>query len=367
MTAKSPSPTSIAHPFVPGFWAYCTGFTLLLGCEKCLEPPLSSSVAQVYTVAGNGTAGYADGPALAAQFNDPRGVAVDAAGTIYVADTDNHTLRKISATGQVTTLAGTGAAGFTEGTGTAAQFNYPYGEAVDNAGNLYVADTENHLIRKITAAGQVTILAGNGTAGYAEGPALAAQFNEPRGVAVDAAGTVYVADTRNHSIRKITAGGEVTTLAGRATGARFNQPRGLAVDAEGNVYVADSYNHRICKITAGGQVTILAGTSKAGFAEGKGTEAQFNEPRGVAVDAAGTVYVADTHNHCIRRITGGGEVTTLAGSNAAGYTDGPATAARFNEPYGVAVNAAARTLVVVDASNHCIRQLVLPPPANGVN
>jgi DNA-binding beta-propeller fold protein YncE len=364
MLANSSSPTSITHRFVPGFWVYCAGFTLLLGCEKCPEPSISPSVTQVYTVAGNGTAGYADGPSLASQFNDPRGVAVDAAGNIYVADTDNHSIRKIGANGQVTTLAGTGTAGFTEGTGTGAGFNYPYGEAVDGAGNVYVADAKNHMIRKITPTGQVTTLAGNGTAGNVDGPASIAQFNEPRGVALDAAGNIYVADTENHSIRKITAAGEVTTLAGK--GAQFNEPRGIAVDASGTLYVADSFNNRICKITADGQVTTLAGGAKGGFKEGKGTEAQFKKPRGLAVDAKGkNIYVADTENHCIRRITSSGEVTTLAGKNPIGYTDGPATASQFNEPYGVAVNG--KTLVVVDASNHCIRQIVLPPSANEVD
>jgi sugar lactone lactonase YvrE len=346
---------------------YCASFTLLLGCEECLEPPLSSSVTQVYTLAGNGTAGYTDGPALASQFSKPRGVAVDAAGNVYVADTENNCIRKISVDGQITTLAGKGTAGFAEGTGTDAQFNYPYGEAIDRAGNIYVADTDNQLIRKITAAGQVTILAGNGTAGYADGPALASQFNKPRGLAVDTVGNVYVADTENHCIRKISVNGEVTTLAGKGKGVRFKEPRGVAVDKDGSVYVADSDNHRICKIGTDGQVATLAGGSKKGLSDGKGTEAQFEEPRGVAVDKDGNVYVADTKNHSIRKVTPEGEVTTLAGTNTAGYTDGPATAARFNEPYGVAVNADKNILLIVDASNHCIRQIVISPSANEVD
>jgi hypothetical protein len=248
-----------------------------------------------------GGSGNADGRGAAARFNSPWGVAVDAAGNTYVADTSNHTIRKISPGGMVSTLAGlTGKYGTTDGTGTAARFFIPLGVAVDAAGNVYVADTSNQTIRKITPSGVVTTLAGTETTtGYADDLGTAAMFNTPSGVAVDKDGNVYVADTGNHTIRKITPGGMVSTLAGQAgtpgaangtTEARFNTPYGVAVDKDGNVYVADKYNSTIRKITPEGVVSTLAGQAAQGSTDGASTtEAKFHFPTGVAVDAAGNV------------------------------------------------------------------------------
>ena len=171
----------------------------------------------VNTFAGTGTAGFANGANTAAQFNNPIGVAVDSSGNLYVADTDGHRIRKITSTGVVTTLAGTGTAGHHDGTGTATRFNFPHGVAVDSSGILYVVDTDNHRIRKITSTGKVTTLAGTGTAGHHDGTGTATQFNFPHGVAVDSSGILYVADTDNHRIRKISSAGVVTTLAGTGT------------------------------------------------------------------------------------------------------------------------------------------------------
>jgi type IX secretion system substrate protein/NHL repeat-containing protein len=326
----------------------------------------------VGTLAGDGTYGFADGTGLVAQFASPAGVAVDDSGTVYIADTYNNRIRKITAGGVVTTLAGSGTAGFADGTGTAAQFNIPAGVAVDGAGTVYVADLLNHRIRKITSAGEVTTLAGSGTAGFADGSGTTAQFDQPTDVAVDASGTVYVADLYNHRIRKITVGGEVTTLAGSTAGfadgtgtaAQFTFPQGVAVDGSGNVYVADDSNSRIRKITAAGEVTTLAG-SGFGFADGIGTAAQFDGPQGVAVDGSGTVYVADTHNNRIRKITPSGVVSTLAGSGTTGgssvggggFADGTGTAAQFNSPQGVAVEVSG-TVYVADKGNNRIRKIV---------
>jgi len=298
--------------------------------------------------------GSADGTGPAARFSHPNGIAVDATGSVYVADTDNHTIRKITPDGVVSTLAGmANLSGRADGIGQAARFNAPRSVAVDSAGNVYVADTINCAIRKITPAGVATTLAGAAD-GSADGTGLAAQFFFPQGAAVDSTGTVYVADTGNNTIRKITPGGVVTTLAGTpgvgtypvdGTGpaARFDQPFALAVDGAGTVYVADTRNNMIRKITPAGVVTTLAGTAAnstyGGSADGTGPAAQFEAPCGIAVDSAGMVYVADALNSTIRKITPEGVVTTLAGTaGARGSADGTGAAARFNTPRGVAVD-----------------------------
>ncbi len=323
------------------------------------------------TLAGKvtGSPGSTDGTGSAARFYSPAGVAVDGAGSLYVADLGNHTIRKITAGGVVTTLAGTaGSPGAADGTGSAARFNSPFGVAVDGAGNVYVADTFNHTIRKITAGGVVTTLAGTaGSAGWADGTGNAARFYRPYGVAVDSTGNVFVADTYSCTIRKITAGGVVTTLAGTAgstgatdgtgSAARFNTPTGVAVDSAGNVFVADKVNSTIRKITGGGTVTTLAGSAGSpGAADGTGNTARFANPIGVAVDYVGNLYVAE-HNHTIRKVTGGGVVTTLAGTaGSVGWADGTGGAAQFNYPSGVAADSAG-TVYVADYFNHTIRQI----------
>jgi sugar lactone lactonase YvrE len=271
---------------------------------------------------------------------------------VYVADYDNHIIRKITPAGVVSTLAGmAGASGSTDGTGNAARFDFPSGVAVDSAGSVYVADTSNHTIRMITPTGVVSTLAGMaGASGSTDDTGSAARFSSPSGVIVDSSGNVYVADTGNDTIRKITPAREVTTLAGTGgsagsadgtgSAARFNSPGGVAVDDAGNVYVADTSNHTIRKITPAGAVTTPAGSAGVqGSADGTGSAAQFNTPKAVAVDSAGNVYVADTSNDTIRKITPAGVVTTLAGSpGVPGSADGTGSAARFNLPGGVAVD-----------------------------
>ena len=321
--------------------------------------------ALVTTLAGSGVAGFADGTGTAAQFNRPQGVAVDSSGTVYESDFYNSRVRKITPAGVVTTFAGSGVQGYADGAGTAAQFITTFGVAVDSSGTVYVADFSNHRIRKITPAGVVTTLAGSGVAGYADGTGTAAQFNGPEGVAVDSSGTVYVGDSINHCIRKISPAGVVTTLAGSGvagyadgtgTAAQFNRPDGVAVDSVGTVYVGDPMNHRIRKITPTGIVTTFAGSSVAGYADGTGTAAQFITPDGVAVDSSGTVYVADFSDHRIRKITPAGVVTTLAGSGIAGYADSTGTTAQFNGPPSLAVDSAG-TVYVADSINHRIRKI----------
>jgi formylglycine-generating enzyme required for sulfatase activity len=327
-----------------------------------VNPSLSGIVT---TLAGSGSAAFADGQGTAASFNQHTGVAVDASGNVYSADWSNNRIRKISPSGNVTTLAGSGSAGYVDGQGAAASFYFPNGVAVDLGGNVYVTDSGNNRIRKISPSGHVTTLAGSGNASFADGQGTEASFNAPSGVAVDASGNVYVADRSNHRIRKISSSGNVTTLAGSGSpgfadgqggAAIFNFPRGVAVDADGNVYVSDRDNQRIRKISLSGNVTTLAGSGTAGFANGQGAMASFNSPREVAVDSSGNVYVAEGNNHRIRKITPSGNVTTLAGSGVSGYSDGQGAAASFASPQGVAVDAIGNAYVA-DTGNNRIRKI----------
>ena len=331
------------------------------------------------TLAGlAGVGGTNDGTGSSARFRFPSGVAVDSAGNVYVADQANHTIRKVTTNGVVTTLAGlAGSYGSADGNGNAARFNNPNGVAVDGTGNVYVADTGNNTIRKMTPAGIVMTLAGlGGSAGSTNGTGSSARFNHPTALAVDGAGNVYVADTWNQTIRKLTQDGAVTTLAGLAqfsntntatngisgyadgtgSAARFNEPSGVAVDGDGNVYVADSANSTIRKITPGAVVTTLAGqVGSYGSADGTGSSAQFDFPAGLAVDSAGNIYVADSGNATIRKATPNGVVTTLAGlAGSYGSADGNGIAARFYVPSGVTVDGAGN-VYVADSFNETIR------------
>ena len=265
----------------------------------------------ITTLAGMPISAFADGDATHARFNHPTGVAVDAAGMVCVADLRNHRIRKITPQGDVSTLAGSGIPMFVDGTGAQARFNAPTGIAIDAAGTLYVADADNNRIRKIMPGGIVSTLAGSGAPGFADGADSVAQFNYPTGVAVDASGNVFVADANNHRIRKVTPAGVVSTLAGSGdqgfadnTGllAKFNYPTALAVDVLGNVYVADNNNHRIRKITMAGVVSTVAGTGVAGFADGNDAVAQFNFPDGIAINPSGALYIGDQWNNRIRKI-----------------------------------------------------------------
>ncbi len=339
---------------------------------KGIISEIAAADGKVMTVAGTGVRGAADGPAAAAAFNNHFGLARDGAGNLYVADTYNSTIRKISTTGVVSTLAGTPAvAGSADGSGGAASFSNPEGVAVDASGNVYVVDSGNNLIRKITPDGVVSTLAGPaGSKGLANGSSTPAIFAVPHGIAVDASGNVYVADIGSNTIRKITSDGVVTTLAGNATvapgyvddmgsAARFRGPVNIAVDAFGYVYVADLYNHIIRKVTPMGAVSTLAGTAGAtGAADGTGANARFDSPVGIAVDGVGNVYVADIGNNNIRKITANGEVTTLAGNAdvGPGSADGVGSAALFNSPEGVAVDLAGN-VYVADAQNDTIRKI----------
>ena len=330
-----------------------------------VHPTLYESTATVSTLAGaaDNRKGNVDGPALEARFGYPMGLALATDGTLYVVDDENMTVRKVAPDGRVATVAGTaGSPGSADGAGPTARFSHPVGLALDASGTLYVTDADNCTVRKISPAGTVSTLAGtSGAKGTTDGLGGAARFNVPQGVAVDAAGTVYVADTENHTIRKITPAGVVSTLAGTARrkgstdgigpAAQFDHPAGLAVDASGAVYVADNGNHTIRKIAPNGTVSTLAGLARRhGGTDGPGGAARFLFPTGVAVDASGNVYVADHLNTTIRKISATGEVTTLAGSTLrSGHLDGLGPAARFVGPFGIAA-AANGTLYVSDGT-----------------
>ncbi len=336
---------------------------------------LNVSTLAVTTLAGPSISkGSVDGTRAGARFRGPRHIARDNAGNLYLADRDNHILRKITSAGVVTTLAGlAGTAGTVDGTGSAARFNQPVGVAVTGDGSLiYVSEATGQVVRRITSAGVVTTLAGGvGVAGTLNGTGTAARFDQPAGLALDAAGNVYVADFGNHAIRRITPGGVVTTFAGtlRSSGsadgdgltlARFQSPFGVACDTNGNVYVADSYNQTIRKITASSVVSTYAGSAGLTGTTDAATAgaARFFYPFGVAVDAAGKVYVADYASHLIRRIETTGVVKTVAGTpSAGGGDDGLASAARFRNPQGLAVSADGGTLYVSDTENNAVRLL----------
>lgn len=343
----------------------------------------------VDTLAGSTTGGgYVDAQGADARFSLPRSVDADAAGNLYVADAPNHVIRKVDTNGVVTTIAGhANQPGSSDGAGSAARFRYPLGVAVDRTRNvIYIADSYNHTIRRMTPDGVVTTIAGlAATMGTIDGTGTSARFTYPLGVDVDANGDLYVADTSNHAIRKVTPQGVVTTLAGmiRSSGgsdgfgiqASFRNPYDVAVDpTTGNVYVSDSGNNKIRKVTPDGYVTTVAGSSiGAGDADGTGTDASFDSPWSIDVDAAGNVYVADHDNNTIRRITPAAVVTTFAGSGSTGSTNGSASVARFNAPSGIAVMPDGSTLVVSDAFNHALRLIandqvttyVGSVPANG--
>src|SRR5438874_431557 len=341
-------PTHFSEPtrrFLRGLLVFVLAFGSLIALGARAQ---SNYPAPYYfnTFAGNAYGG--NGTGSQAIFDYPYATAVDGAGNVYVADTYNYTVRKITPAGVVTTLAGlAGEDGSADGTGSYARFSYLFGIAVDGAGNVYVTDFSN-TIRKITPAGVVTTLAGTpGVHGSADGTGSAAQFWQPWGIAVDSAGIAYVADQANSTIRKITPAGVVTTIAGAAgmfgsadgsgSAARFNAPDGIAVDSSGNLYVADTLNSTIRKITSTGVVTTLAGTSGGiGSADGTGSAARFYYPYALAVDGAAK-FGAESCSNTVGKVASTGEVTTFAGTaGALGNVNGTGSAARFNSPYGVA-------------------------------
>ena len=346
-------------------------------CNLIRQINISSTQSVITTLAGSRQiSGAANGSGGSATFNSPHGILADNAGNLYVADTQNGLIRTISSSLTVGTLAGSvspngesGQAGFSNGAIANVHFYSPAGLAVDGSGNVYVGDAENSVVRKVSATGVATTLAGLPQSdGIANGPSVSARFLLPSGTAVDSHGNVYVADTLASTVRKISAGGTVTTLAGSAettgsadgigSAATFNEPTGIAVDSAGYVYVTDTGNSTIRKISPTGTVSTLAGTvGITGATNGPGTQATFNNPVGIAVDGQGNVYVADTGNEIIREITSTGVVSTIAGTlQTTGAVDGPGSGASFSRPYGLAIDSAGN-LFVADTNNNTIREV----------
>ncbi|MBL7749298.1 MAG: IPT/TIG domain-containing protein [Chitinophagaceae bacterium] len=305
----------------------------------------------VFTYHGNGMTTTFSLTGTATSLNHPSGITKDAAGNLFVCDRDNHRILKITPAGVSAVFAG-GTMGFTNGTGVAAQFNQPYAITIDGAGNLYVGDRINHAIRKITSAGVVTTLAGNGSAGFVNGTGSAASFAEPLGVTVDAAGNVFVADYLNSAIRKVTSAGVVTTVT------TVPQIFGITVDAAGNLYFTEYGQHKVSKYSSTGTYSVLAGDASGGNADGTGAAARFNFPAGILLDATGNLYVTETINHRIRKITPAGVVTTIAG-NTGGYADGAGVSALFDSPIAICGDFANSTAFIADFNNHKIRKMII--------
>jgi hypothetical protein len=316
----------------------------------------------VSTVAGDGVDGFVNGAALSARFDAPVDVAISGDGSIYVADYNNHRIRKISA-GQVSTFAGSGTYGIVNGNGQSAQFKDPYRVATDGGGNIYMLDQVDPRIRKISSAADVTTYAGTDLAGFQNGAALQAQFQvNAEGIAADAQGNVYMGDTFNERIRKISTAGQVSTHAGNGTEgstdgdlatAQFRFPDGVAIDGQGNIYVADGGNLCIRKVTPAGVVSRFAGNGTRGTADGNATDAQFYAPIDIVADSHGNLFVIDDNR--IRKITPQGVVSTIAGSTA-GYADGEGSTAKFKSPLGLGIDAQ-DNIYVADANNNRIRKI----------
>ena len=351
----------------------------VVGTSSAFSQVVLPSTGNILTVAGNGVQGYSGdgGQAMSAKINYPAGVAVDSSGNIYIADDLNQRIRKVTAsTGVITTVAGNGTAGYSgDGSAaTSAEINSPAGVAVDSSGNIYIADTSNNRIRKVTiSTGKISTVAGNGTAGFYGdgGAATSAMLSSPYGVAVDANGNIYIADYSNQRIRKVTSTGIISTVAGNgtqgysgdggaATSAELNNPEGVALDSSGNIYIADRWNNRIRLVTIStGKITTAAGSGPWGYTGdgGPATSAKLTYPDGVAVDAYGNIYIADSGNSAIRKVFAfDGTITTIAGNGTSGYSGdgGPALNAKLNFPPGVALDVAGN-IYIADGSNERVR------------
>jgi serine/threonine-protein kinase len=333
----------------------------------------------IMTIVGTGEEGFSGdgGPAGRARLTKPDDPALDGAGNIYIADAGNNRIRRVDASGTITTVAGAGRYSFSGDGGPAIQAHLatPTSVALDPTGNLFIADTDNNRIRRLDASGIITTVAGTSAAGFSGdgGPATQARLAKPTGVVLDPAGNLFIADTNNNSIRRIDLFGTITTIAGTGTAgfsgdggpavsAQLAAPGGLAVDTDGRIYITDNGNNRVRRVSASGVITTIAGTGVAGFSGdgGPATEAQFADPGSVTVDGEGHIYIADSGNNRIRRIDVFGTITTIAGTGAAGFSGdgGPATEALLAKPNGLVLDTAGN-LVVADNANNRVRRIRL--------
>jgi len=336
--------------------------------SKNADPVVGACGVVVETVAGTGVNGLVNGSAASSRFSVTTDVTVDSSGNIYVADAeDNNRIRKITSSGVVSTFAGSGVSGFADGSPTSARFSYPSGIAVDASGTVYVSDLYNNRIRKITSSGVVSTLAGSGVAGSADGVGTGAQFNVPGDVTVDASSVVYAVDGIG-IVRKITPNGIVTTIAQPGVSGWESAPpgppqygslTGIAVSKSGFVYVSDAAKNIIRKITPNGGVSTFAGSGSPGTANGVGVLASFDFPAGLVIDSDGVLYVADYYSNRIRKITPNGTVTTLAGTGADGFVDGAAATAQFSRPRGLGIDSKG-SIYVADGTNFRIRKIQIP-------
>lgn len=327
----------------------------------------------VTSVAGGEELGFANGPGTEARFRNPDGPVVNRLGVIYVADAHNHAIRYITPGGTVGTLAGDGVAGWREGPGAGAQFRFPIGLGLHPSGDLVVADFGNSVVERVVTFGLnwMTTVAGSGEVGALNSTnAFKATFNSPNDVAVDVDGTIYVSEFQNHMIRRIGVDGEVRTLAGKTTagyadgigsGASFNQPSGITLAPDGNLYVTEWGNHRVRQVTKAGVVTTICGTNVAGLKDGLRSEAWLNIPNGITADHVGNLYITENGNHAIRKIYPNGYVQLVAGTGHPGFANGAGRSAQFNAPGGIALHVDG-SLVVADTLNHRIRRVQVGEP-----
>lgn len=332
---------------------------------------------EVSLFAGTGASGFKNGPLLEANFKHPFGICIDQMGNMFLADNENNCIREIKTNGTVSTFAGSATKGFKDGPAASALFAGPTALCFDLDSNLLVCDFENQRIRKISKQGIVTTIAGTGVAGFKDSSdALSAQFNYPRGICVDKLGNIYIGDSWNHRIRKIDINNSVTTFAGggdtigvqskgsfvngNSSNARFYTPCEIKIDQFQNIYVADAYNHRIRKIDENGNVTTVAGSGESGntaggFENGDVGTAKFNTPTTLFVDTNLDIYLGDGANHRVRKISKG-MVSTFAGDGNSGMDDGPDSLATFDFPRGVVKNKTG-DFFIVDYNNHSIRKI----------
>lgn len=374
--AQAPTPRSGSrfHPLAP---------ILCLVLGVVLMARQSTAALDYTTISGRpGQPGFDDGPPRSAKYAYPNWMAMDARGNIYLADSINYVIRRISPDGKVRTIAGPDPVEDIieepdhpqgDGHSSEARFGYPAGLAINHWGRIIVADLYRHTIREVTPEGRVVTLAGrSGAHGHQDGIGTGARFRSPAGIAADATGNVIVTELDGHTIRKVTPAGVVSTIAGRpgvrgfANGygaeALFNEPMGIVIDRHGSIFVADTGNNLIRKVAPDGKVTTYAGTvGDIGHADGRRHTAHFGHPTGLVLDAQGNLFVTDTATHVIRMITPDGMVSTVGGmAREAGWVDGPGLSSRFNEPTGLALDVDG-SLIIADAGNAVIRRGAVPP------